>query len=120
MRPRDHGFSLVEVLAALSVLAIAGVALTNAMTTSIRSAALARDISLAGIAADNLMALQIAGEDRQTLRDRGGDYELAGVAYTWTLDLEDTSDPNLSRVTLIIERDEREEARRVTFVRGDR
>ena len=117
MTRSSDGFSLVEVLAALSILAVAGVALTNAMTAGIRSASMARDVSLAGMAADNILAVQIAGEDRQTLRDRDGEYELAGNTYAWTLELEATPDPFLTRVTVIIEHDDREQARRVTFVR---
>ncbi len=118
MTVRDQGFSLVEVLAALTILALGGMALTNAMSTSLRSASIARDISLAGVAADNIMALNIAGENRQTLRDRGGAYELGGTTYAWTLELEGTADPFLTRVTVIVEHEEQEQARRVTFVRN--
>lgn len=118
MTGRQDGFSLIEMLAALTVLAVAGAALTNAMTSSVRAAAIARDVSLAGVAADNLMALNIAGDGGQALRDRSGAYELAGLTYDWRLELEDTSDPGLSRVTLVVERDGREAARRTTFVRG--
>lgn len=118
MTRRPDGFSLVEMLAALTVLAIAGVALTNAMTSSVRAASIARDVSVAGMAADNLLALAIAGENGQDLRDRSGAYELAGLTYDWRLELEETADPGLSRVTLILERDNREAVRRVTFVRA--
>jgi general secretion pathway protein I len=118
-KARDQaGFSLVEVLAALSILAVAGVALTNAMTSSVRSAVLARDISLAGVAADNLMALALAGEDRQSLRDRSGQYALAGTDYDWRLELEDAGTPGVTRVTLSVERDGRELARRTTLAKA--
>ncbi len=117
MTRSEQGFSLVEVLAALSILAVAGIALANAMTSSVRAAGLARDVSLAGVAADNVMALNLAGDDGQTLRDRTGAYELAGITYDWSIDLEPTPDPSLTRVTVVIERDEVEAARRVTFVR---
>lgn len=117
MIQRQDGFSLIEMLAALTVLAVAGAALTNAMTSSIRAASIARDVSLAGVAADNVLALNIAGEGRQSLRDRSGEYELAGIVYAWRLELEETADPDLSRVTLVVERENREAARRVTFVR---
>ncbi|MCP2671952.1 type II secretion system minor pseudopilin GspI [Maricaulaceae bacterium EIL42A08] len=118
MTGRTEGFSLVEMLAALSILAVAGVALTNAMTSSVRAASQARDISLAGVAADNVMALNLASDQGQDLRARSGTYELAGTEYDWTLALEETPDPQLTRVTVTIERDEREQARRVTFVRA--
>lgn len=115
---RDGGFSLIEMLAALSVLAIAGMALTNAMTTSVRAAGLSQQVSLAGLAADNLLALNLAGEDGQALRDRSGIYELAGRSYHWRLEVEETADPQLDRITVVVEQDQREAARRVTFVRS--
>lgn len=117
---RQAGFSLIEMLAALAVLAIAGVALTNAMTTSVRSAGFSQQASLAGLAADNLLALQLAGEGGQSLRDRGGAYELAGRRYDWRLDVEATADPELDRITLSVSIDGREQARRITFVRTRR
>ena len=118
--PTDAGFSLVEMLAALAVLAVAGLALMNAMTTGIRAAGLAQETALAGLAADNILALQIAGENGQTLRGRTGSYELAGAAYDWRLTVEAAPGGSLDQVTLVLERDDKEAARRVTFVRRDR
>ena len=117
MMPRTSGFSLIEMLAALAVLAIAGMALTHAMTTSIRAAGFSQQVSLAGLAADNLLALALAGEGGRSLRDRSGVYELADRRYDWRLEVEETADPQLLRVTVIVVRDQREQARRTTFVR---
>ena len=111
------GFSLVEMLAALSILAVAGLALMNAMTTGVRAAGLAQETALAGLAADNVLALQIAGERGQALRARSGTYELAGVTYDWRLSIEAAPGGGLDQVTLVLEREDREAARRVTFVR---
>lgn len=116
----DAGFSLVEMLAALAVLAVAGLALMNAMTTGVRAAGLAQETALAGLAADNILALQIAGEGGHTLRGRTGRYELAGAAYDWRLTVEAAPGGSLDQVTLVLERDDKEAARRVTFVRRDR
>lgn len=115
---KTSGFSLIEMLAALAVLAIAGMALTNAMTTSVRAAGFSQQVGLAGLAADNVLALNLAGEDGQALRDRTGVYEMAGRRYDWRLDVEETTDPQLSRVTLVLEQEQRERARRTTFVRS--
>jgi general secretion pathway protein I len=104
-------------LAALAVLAVAGLALMNAMTTGVRAASLAQESALAGLAADNILALQIAGEGGQSLRSRTGRYELAGSAYDWRLSVEAAPGGDLDQVTLVLERDDREAARRVTFVR---
>lgn len=113
----EAGFSLVEMLAALAILAVAGLALMNAMTTGVRAAGLAQETTLAGLAADNVLALRIAGEDGQALRPGGGVYELAGVAYDWRLTIEAAPGGRLDQVTVVLEREGREAARRVTYVR---
>jgi general secretion pathway protein I len=122
MTRRAHsqaGFSLVEMLAALAVLAVAGLALMNAMTTGVRAAGLAQETALAGLAADNILALQIAREGGQALRARSGTYGLAGLDYEWRLSIEAAPGGRLDEVTLVLEHDGREAARRVTFVRRD-
>jgi len=113
----EAGFSLVEMLAALSVLAVAGLALMNAMTTSVRAASLAQETALAGLAADNILALQIAGEGGQVMRERSGRYEIAGAAYDWRLTIDPAPGGRLDQVTLVLERDNREAARRTTWMR---
>lgn len=115
--PVQAGFSLVEMLAALAVLAVAGLALMNAMTTGVRAAGLAQENALAGLAADNVLALQIAGQGGQSLRARGGRYALAGIEYDWRLSIDAAPGGRLDQVTLVLEHDDREAARRVTFVR---
>ena len=114
---KQNGFSLVEMLVALAVLAIAGMALMNAMTTGLRASSLAQERALAGLAADNLLALQIAGESGQALRARTGTYGLAGAQYEWRVEIEAAPGYALDRVTLTLTRDDRELARRITFVR---
>lgn len=114
---RSDGFSLVEMLVALGVLSIAGLALMNAMTTGVRAATLAQDTALAGIAADNILGLQIVGERGQSLRSRTGSYALGAAQYEWTLEVERAGGTPLDRVTLIVTQDERELVRRTTFVR---
>ena len=115
--PSEAGFSLVEMLAALAILAVAGLALMNAMTTGVRAAGLAQETALAGLAADNILALQMAGEGGPSLRARSGVYELAGVRYDWRLSIDAAPGASLDQVTLVLEREDREAARRVTFVR---
>ena len=117
--PGDAGFSLIEMLAALAVLAIAGVALMNALTTSARSASLARDIALAGLAADTLLSRELAESGGAPSVARSGEYEMGGVDFDWRLDLSPTGSPGLGRVEMIVERDGREQARLITFVRLD-
>ena len=99
----QSGFSLVEMLAALAVLAIAGLALMNAVTQSARAAGLARETAYAQAAAENLMnAALLAADPRQGVREAAGEYELAGRRYAWRLDIERTSQPGLQRIVLTL------------------
>lgn len=117
---REAGFSLIEMLAALAVLAIAGVALMNALTTSVRAATLAEDAALAGLAAENILSEQLAMARGQAPGDRSGPYQIAGRRYDWRLETGPAGDPGLSQVTLVVETETgREAARLVTFVRED-
>ena len=98
----QSGFSLIEMLAALTILALAGVALMNALTTSTRAAALAREMTLAQIAAQNLLSEQILDSDPGQMRERTGEYELGGQAFAWALEIESTGQPDLVRLRLVI------------------
>ncbi|MEO1038497.1 MAG: type II secretion system minor pseudopilin GspI [Pseudomonadota bacterium] len=100
---RQSGFSLVEMLAALAVLAIAGLALMNAVTQSGRAAGMARDAAFAHAAAENLMNQALLDADPQLgVRDSDGDYELAGRQYAWRIEVSRTSQPGLQRVLLTL------------------
>ncbi|MFW5662002.1 MAG: type II secretion system minor pseudopilin GspI [Oceanicaulis sp.] len=115
---REAGFSLIEMLAALAVLAIAGAALTNALTTTVRSAALSEEAALAAMAAETVLATRIVEARGAPLADRTGAIELAGRSYDWTLDVGQSGDPGLDRIELTVSRDGRDQATLETFVRS--
>jgi len=96
----DRGFSLVEMLAALMVLSVAGVALVNAVGQTSRSAALARDKAVAQVAASNILNQLIIDAAGRPVAEDDGVYEVAGRSFDWSLEVEATADPGLSRLTL--------------------
>lgn len=115
----QSGFSLVEMLAALAVLSMAGLALMNAVTASGRSAIIAQERALAGLAAANVM--NIATLEAHSLRGiegARGVYTLAGVEYAWEIEVEPTPDPALRRVTLIVSDDRGPAAQLTSFTRA--
>ena len=73
---RQDGFSLIEMLAALAILALAGIVLMNALSTSARSATLAREMTLAQIAAQNLPRLSHSLNMLHTARVGGNELKL--------------------------------------------
>ena len=121
-RSPEAGFSLVEMLAALAVLAIAGLALMNAVTQSGRAAGLARESALARTAAENLMNQAVLDATAQRgIAEEEGVYELAGRVYAWRIETFETTDPQLRRVVLGVWDEEAEQllAERITFRRMD-
>lgn len=111
------GFSLIELLVALAVLSIAGMALLNAVQTSTRTTSVLESRGIAQIAADNILNERLARTG--ALVEDSGTYEIAERAYDWSLEIEATTDEALARVTLVLTdlADGREAARLVTFTR---
>lgn len=115
----QSGFSLVEMLAALAVLSLAGLALMNAVTASGRSAIIARERALAGLAAETIMNTAILqAHPLRGIEDSRGVYTLAGVEYSWHVEVEPTPDRGLRRVTLVVFDDRGPAAERVSFSRA--
>lgn len=111
------GFSLIELLVALAVLSIAGMALLNAGQTSTRTTAVLESRGVAQIAADNILNERLARSG--ALAEDSGTYEIARRTYDWSLEIDATTDAALARVTLVLtdDADGREAARLVTFAR---
>lgn len=97
----DRGFSLVEMLAALTVLAIAGLALVQAVTQSARAGILSEDRALAALAAENIVAeWQLEGTG--TPRAAQGDYVFAGREYDWAIEVRPTAEDGLVEVSVAV------------------
>ena len=117
---KQVGFSLIEMLAALSVLAIAGVALMSALTTNVRTVDLMQDRVLAMMAAQNIMAEILIDHAGKARRTRSGRYKIAGRDYDWRVEYYRMSDLKLYEANLTL-RDQdtnQEYARLVSFVRS--
>ncbi|WP_417498134.1 type II secretion system minor pseudopilin GspI [Maricaulis sp.] len=119
--PATHyqsGFSLIEVLMAVVVLALGGLAMLSLMQSSTRNAAMIQERSLATLAAENLLNEALLAPALSG--DVDGHYDMAGTRYAWSLELEPTTDRDLKRVLLVVTGAEsgRELARIETFRRG--
>ncbi|WP_421792876.1 type II secretion system minor pseudopilin GspI [Hyphobacterium sp.] len=97
-----EGFTLIEMLVALSVLAISGMALLTATQQSTRGAQIIESRSLTALAAENVLNAELIDQSGRRLSADSGEYQLAGRAYDWTLSVIPTPDPGLLRVELLI------------------
>lgn len=112
-RPRS-GFSLLEILVAMAVFALAAMALLNLSGESVRTAVRIQDRTLGGIVADNVAAEAVLGMGN----DSTGRAVMAGRQWIWRRDIHPTGVAGLERVEVRVSsrEDEADEAaRRVVF-----
>lgn len=93
---------MIEMLIALAVLSISGLALLNATHQSSRGAQIIESRSLITLAAENVLNAALIEQAGTRLTSDRGEYQLAGRDYVWTLSVLPTLDTDLLRVELLI------------------
>lgn len=100
---RQPGFTLLEVLVALAVLAIAMGAIIGAATQSINTVATLRDQTFAGwVTLNQVNALLLESEPWPEEGSRKGKAELANRTWGWEARFFKTEDPDLRRVEVTV------------------
>ena len=99
---REAGFSLIELMAALAIIAVAGLVVVNVLQATTRNTQAVEDRALAMLAAENLMNMQVLQRGR--LDGDRGTYDLAGEEWDWELSVTPTSDADLLRLYLEVRR----------------
>lgn len=90
---RQQGFTILELLIALAIFAMAGVSVMQAANNHIRTLTMIEDITLAGFVAEN--ELQLAKLDPKwppELR-REGEAEMGQKHWLWVIESVETLDP---------------------------
>jgi general secretion pathway protein I len=108
-----RGFTLLEVLVALAVLAIAMAALIKGGADNARGAAYLRDKTLAQWVAMNVVAEQRLAAGWPATGTRRGQEEMAGHEWYWELTVAETFDEDIRRLEVAVRATEEKEAGRL-------
>lgn len=98
----EQGFTLVEVLVALSVLSIAVVALLNVQGESAVTASAVRDRLLAEITAENVLVETVSAPEDVAIGVVAGESVVAGQTWNWTQTIAATGDRDIKRIDVIV------------------
>ena len=105
IRNRALGFTLLEVLVAVAILAIAMVAILKANVQSLDTLTRSRETSTASLlAAGKLAEVEAAGVAKWS--ELRGDFGEDHPDYTWEVETSSTQVEGLVRVTVIVQRGE--------------
>lgn len=104
MRRRQRGFTLVEVLVALAVLAIALTAVMRTLAQAIDATATLRERNVALWVAQNRLAEHQMRRDWPTADTRDGDTEFGGKKWFWREQVSTTPEASIRRIEITIRR----------------
>lgn len=115
---RARGFTLIEVLMALAVLAIALAAILRTVGQSIDLTVDLRDRALAGWVAQNRLIAHQLQKDWPAAETTDGQTEMGGRVWRWREQVSTTPEPALRRIEIEIRADRGEQrlARLVGFL----
>jgi general secretion pathway protein I len=115
----EQGFTLIEVLVAMSVFSIAALALVNVSGENTRTAAAIEARVIAGVVADNRIAEALI--DWPPIGESAGVDQAGDRPWRWVRKVSRTSDPEVLRIDVIVGRpDDRRTLAEATAFRGRR
>jgi general secretion pathway protein I len=101
---RSRGFTLMEMLVAVAVVAIALGAIIGNAARYADSAAGLRDKTIALLVARNRMAELELGSSWPDTGRANEDVEMGGIKWTWRTEVKPTQDPTLRRIDIRVEK----------------
>lgn len=100
---RQRGFTLLEVVTAVLILAISMTALITWATESADRTGLLREKAIANWVAHNRMVEIHLEAAWPNLGNSNGEYELAGQSWPWRMEVKETPDEMIRRIDLFID-----------------
>jgi general secretion pathway protein I len=115
----EQGFTLIEVLVAMSVFSIAALALVNVSGENTRTATAIEARIIAGVVADNRIAESLI--DWPPIGESAGVDQAGDRPWRWARKISPTSDPEVVRIDVIVGRPgDRQTLAEATAFRGRR
>jgi general secretion pathway protein I len=99
-RPAQQGFTLLEMLVALAIFSLAGLALVRLQAFSARSAIDLRERTMSEVVARNLMVERLTDPNPPSSGSTNGTVSNAGRTWTWTQGVAPLQDPRLLGITI--------------------
>jgi general secretion pathway protein I len=117
-RPDARGFTLVEVVVALAIVAIGMLAVFKTIGDTVHNVTDLRDRSFAAWIADNrITELRISGE-MPSVEETAGELEFAGRRWHWVTKVSQTQVQGLRRIDVTVRRDEDPEGASLVSLAG--
>ncbi len=101
-RLRSRGFTLLEVLVALAILAVCMAAISRAASSGINHVEAMRERTLADWVAQNRMALHTAQSDWLPVATQNGEEMQAGQRFLWREEVSGTPNPTMRRLVVSV------------------
>lgn len=102
MRPAERGFTLIEVLAALVIVALGMLGVIEAVTQSARNGTYLRDKTLAHWIGMNVITERRLQPDPPPIAESSDEVEFAGARWKWTMRVSQTQVQSLRRMDVSV------------------